>query len=82
MLTRFFQAIFKLYYWTISPLLGTRCRYVPSCSEYAQQALALHGPFKGLWLAIKRISRCHPWGGHGLDPVPGSALEQDLKDKQ
>lgn len=82
MLTRFFQILFKLYYWTISPLLGTRCRYVPSCSEYAQQALALHGPFKGLWLAIKRISRCHPWGGHGIDPVPGSTLEQDLKDQQ
>jgi putative membrane protein insertion efficiency factor len=82
MLTRFFQILFKLYYWAISPLLGTRCRYVPSCSEYAQQALALHGPFKGLWLAIKRISRCHPWGGHGIDPVPGSTLEQDLKDQQ
>lgn len=74
------QKLFKLYYWTVSPLLGARCRYVPSCSEYAHQALAIHGPVKGLGLTVNRLCRCHPWGGHGLDPVPGSELDQALKD--
>ena len=46
------------------------CRFIPTCSEYAVQALKKHGPFKGLYLAIKRILRCHPWGGSGYDPVP------------
>jgi putative membrane protein insertion efficiency factor len=46
------------------------CRYVPSCSEYADEALELHGPVRGSWLALRRIARCHPFGGHGLDPVP------------
>lgn len=46
------------------------CRYTPTCSEYAIQAIKKYGPFKGLILAIKRIGRCHPWGGHGYDPVP------------
>jgi putative membrane protein insertion efficiency factor len=54
----------------ISPLKPATCRYTPTCSEYAVQALKKHGPLKGLWLAIKRICRCHPWGGHGYDPVP------------
>ncbi|MBN1463581.1 MAG: membrane protein insertion efficiency factor YidD [Paludibacteraceae bacterium] len=54
----------------ISPLLPQSCRYTPSCSEYAITAIKKHGPIKGLWLAVKRISRCHPWGGHGYDPVP------------
>jgi putative membrane protein insertion efficiency factor len=54
----------------ISPLLPQSCRYTPSCSEYAITAIKKYGPIKGLWLAVKRISRCHPWGGHGYDPVP------------
>jgi putative membrane protein insertion efficiency factor len=54
----------------ISPITPASCRYTPSCSQYAVEALKKHGPFKGLWLAIKRISRCHPWGGSGYDPVP------------
>jgi len=77
MFVRFFQFVFKLYYWALSPLLGNRCRYVPSCSEYAQQALQIHGVSKGLWLSGKRICRCHPWGGHGFDPVPGSGQESE-----
>ncbi|MEQ8908198.1 MAG: membrane protein insertion efficiency factor YidD [Vicingaceae bacterium] len=60
----------RVYQVTISPLLGANCRYMPSCSEYSVEALKVHGPVKGLWLAIKRISSCHPWGGHGYDPVP------------
>lgn len=54
----------------ISPLLPPACRYTPTCSQYAIEAIKKHGPFKGLWLAIKRICRCHPWGSSGYDPVP------------
>ena len=65
-----FIAIIKLYQWIISPLLGPSCRFTPSCSEYALQAFQKYGLIKGLWLASRRIVRCHPWGGHGEDPVP------------
>lgn len=54
----------------ISPLKPPTCRFTPTCSEYAVQALKTHGPFKGTYLAVRRIARCHPWGGHGYDPVP------------
>lgn len=54
----------------ISPLTPPSCRFVPTCSQYAIEALRKHGPFKGLWLAVRRILRCHPWGGSGYDPVP------------
>lgn len=63
-------ALIKLYQWIISPLIGPKCRFTPSCSHYAIEALKKYGIFKGGWLFIKRISRCHPWGGHGYDPVP------------
>ena len=56
----------------ISPLIGTNCRFQPTCSKYAEEALRKHGAFKGGWLAIRRIGRCHPWGGSGYDPVPGT----------
>ena len=59
-----------LYRLAISPWLGNNCRYAPSCSEYAMDALRIHGAFRGSWLAAKRIGRCHPWGGSGYDPVP------------
>jgi hypothetical protein len=59
-----------LYRKLISPLLGNNCRFDPSCSAYAETALREHGAFRGGWLAVKRISRCHPWGGSGYDPVP------------
>jgi hypothetical protein len=63
--------IIKVYQLGISPFLGAnKCRYVPTCSEYAKQAFIKHGLFKGFWLALKRIGRCAPWGGHGFDPVP------------
>ncbi|MCH5308099.1 MAG: membrane protein insertion efficiency factor YidD [Prevotella sp.] len=60
----------RFYQIAISPLLGPSCRFTPTCSEYARQALIKHGPFKGLWLASRRLLRCHPWGGSGYDPVP------------
>jgi putative membrane protein insertion efficiency factor len=62
--------LIRIYQWGISPYLGPRCRYTPSCSHYAVEALKKYGPFKGSWLALRRIARCHPWGGHGADPVP------------
>ena len=60
----------KIYEILISPLLGPHCRFTPTCSQYAVEAIEKHGPIKGIWLAIKRIARCHPWGGCGHDPVP------------
>ncbi|MBC8035537.1 MAG: membrane protein insertion efficiency factor YidD [Chitinophagaceae bacterium] len=65
-----FIALIKLYQWIISPWLGPKCRFTPSCSHYSIQALQKYGLFKGLWLTLCRIARCHPWGGHGHDPVP------------
>lgn len=60
----------RFYQRFISPLLPPACRYTPSCSQYAVEAITKHGPFRGTWLAIKRILRCNPWGGSGYDPVP------------
>ncbi len=65
-----FIVLIKLYQWIISPWLGSKCRYTPTCSHYGIEALKKYGPIKGLWLTIKRVARCHPWGGHGYDPVP------------
>jgi putative membrane protein insertion efficiency factor len=64
-------ALVWLYRMLISPWLGANCRFEPTCSQYAMEALREHGAFRGTWLAAKRIGRCHPWGGHGYDPVPG-----------
>ena len=58
------------YQLAISPFLGPRCRFYPSCSHYAIEAIETHGALRGVWLAIKRISRCHPWHEGGFDPVP------------
>ncbi|MEL0201747.1 MAG: membrane protein insertion efficiency factor YidD [Flavobacteriaceae bacterium] len=65
-----FLALIKIYQYLISPLLPPSCRYTPTCSHYAKEALVKHGLLKGGYLAIKRISRCSPWGGSGYDPVP------------
>ncbi len=64
------RALIIAYRYGLSPVLGANCRYEPSCSAYAQKAIGVHGPLLGSWLAVKRISRCHPWGGMGYDPVP------------
>ena len=68
--------IIKIYQLIISPVIGSNCRFLPTCSEYAMQSLKSHGLIKGIFLTIKRISRCHPWGSHGYDPVPSK-----IKDK-
>ncbi|MCD7714761.1 MAG: membrane protein insertion efficiency factor YidD [Prevotella sp.] len=60
----------RFYRRCISPFTPATCRFTPTCSEYAVEAITKYGPAKGLWLAIKRILRCHPWGGSGFDPVP------------
>lgn len=60
----------RFYQLCISPMLPRSCRFTPTCSQYAVEALRKHGPLKGSWLAIRRILRCHPWGGSGYDPVP------------
>ncbi|MCH9694399.1 MAG: membrane protein insertion efficiency factor YidD [Gammaproteobacteria bacterium] len=62
----------RLYRVALSPWLGRNCRFDPTCSSYAIEALQAHGVFKGAWLAARRIGRCHPWGGSGYDPVPGT----------
>lgn len=68
--SRLLIAPIRLYQLAISPMLPPSCRYRPTCSHYAIEALARHGPVKGGWLALRRIARCHPWGGAGYDPVP------------
>ena len=70
LLTKILILPIRFYQGAISPLLPPACRYTPTCSQYAVEALTVHGPFKGSWLALKRICRCHPWGGSGYDPVP------------
>ena len=60
----------RFYRAAISPMFPPACRYVPTCSQYAIEAITKYGPVKGLWLAVKRLLRCHPWGGSGYDPVP------------
>jgi uncharacterized protein len=67
---QFLRALIWLYRHTLSLFLGRQCRFLPTCSEYADEALRLHGPVKGSALAFRRFCRCHPWGGQGFDPVP------------
>lgn len=65
------KGLVKAYRLFVSPILPAyKCRYLPTCSSYALEAIDVHGPFKGGWLALRRILRCHPWGGYGYDPVP------------
>jgi putative membrane protein insertion efficiency factor len=66
-----FVFLIRFYQVCLSPLKGgPSCRFTPTCSQYALEAFRKHGPFKGFYLAVRRILRCHPWGGHGYDPVP------------
>ena len=68
--SRLALGLIRAYQLLLSPWLGNRCRYVPSCSAYATEAIERFGALRGGWLAARRIGRCHPWGGSGFDPVP------------
>jgi len=70
MVARLLLVLIGFYRRGVSPLLPPACRYTPSCSEYAEQAVQRYGALRGGWLAARRLSRCHPWGGSGYDPLP------------
>lgn len=74
-----FVALVRGYQLTLSPWLGMHCRYQPTCSAYAIEALETYGVLKGGWLAARRIARCHPWGGSGYDPVPRPGGDDDAE---
>jgi putative membrane protein insertion efficiency factor len=67
--------LIQAYRYLLSPVIGTHCRYTPSCSRYALEALEAHGLLRGSWLAVKRVASCHPWHSGGYDPVPGAGSE-------
>lgn len=69
----FLIGLIRAYQLTLSPYIGQHCRFTPSCSRYATEAIEVHGPWRGSWLAAKRIGRCHPFCEGGLDPVPEPA---------
>jgi putative membrane protein insertion efficiency factor len=70
-----FVFLIKIYQFLISPIIGKNCRFNPTCSNYALEALKKHGLFLGMYYSIIRISKCHPWGGSGHDPVPSKKLK-------
>ena len=70
LLGRILIALIRVYQYTLSPYIGHSCRYTPTCSVYSVEAIKKYGPFKGGWLAAKRVASCNPWGGSGYDPVP------------
>lgn len=63
-------ALVRIYQWSVSPLIGPRCRFHPTCSDYAVEALSRHGALRGAGLTLRRLSKCHPWHPGGVDPVP------------
>jgi putative membrane protein insertion efficiency factor len=69
------RVLHRTYKLTLSPLIGQHCRYLPTCSDYAREALITHGAARGSWLAVRRLCKCHPWGGSGYDPVPPRRLK-------
>jgi uncharacterized protein len=69
-LRRVLLSVLAVYRYAISPMLGRNCRFMPSCSEYAAEAISRHGSLRGSWLAVRRVMRCHPWNPGGYDPVP------------
>lgn len=81
MINKLIISLIRVYQLIISPLLGPRCRYYPSCSHYTIEAIQLHGPIKGCFLAVRRVLRCHPGHPGGFDPVPGSCSECDKTEK-
>ena len=79
MFQRLLIFLVKFYQKFISPFCPGVCRYRPTCSQYMIEAIQIHGPIKGLWLGLKRIFRCHPWGGSGYDPVPKSKKQHNQR---
>ncbi len=69
-MSAFLLGLIRTYQLTLSSIMGRQCRYLPTCSEYASDAIRLHGPWAGFWLTLSRFLSCHPWGGSGYDPVP------------
>ncbi len=74
-MTRVLLACLRVYRFALSPLIGNQCRFAPTCSQYAMEAIERFGPFRGGWLALRRLLRCHPWHAGGWDPVPDRALQ-------
>jgi uncharacterized protein len=81
MIKKFFLLLIKGYKKGISPLLGNNCRFYPTCSMYTYEAIEIHGIFKGIWLGLKRLLRCHPFHPGGYDPVPGSKSNETISNK-
>ena len=81
MLTRTLVGLIRFYQRAVSPLTPAACRFTPSCSAYAEEAIGEHGPARGSWLALRRLLRCHPFGSAGYDPVPGRHPHKPLSDE-
>lgn len=80
MLAAVMAAMIRLYQNSAGTLKVPCCRFQPTCSEYARRAILAHGPGRGVWLGLRRIGRCHPWGGYGFDPVPGERPQCATRD--
>ena len=76
MLGRILIGVVRLYQLAVSSWTPSSCRFTPSCSAYAVEAIDTHGAWRGGWLALRRLGRCHPWGGHGYDPVPADRRDR------
>ena len=76
MIKRLLLGVLKVYRFAVSPLLGSNCRFFPSCSEYAGEAIEVHGPLRGTWLSLRRVCRCHPFHPGGYDPVSKPSQNQ------
>lgn len=72
------KAPIYVYRYTLSAFIGRQCRHLPTCSEYALQAIDTNGPWRGFWLTLARVARCHPWGSGGFDPVPDIRAERHV----
>jgi len=77
-----FIILIKLYQFTLSPTFGRHCRFHPTCSWYALEAYRVHGPTRGTWLTVRRLLRCHPFGGSGYDPVPARKEPERRRDRE
>ena len=88
MLARILIALVRFYQFAISPWFPASCRYQPTCSVYAADAIRRHGSLRGVYLSMRRLARCHPWGGHGYDPVPqrlerkATGIDEELKSER